>query len=312
MRKEDYKAEYRNAFLKKLMGQELNENEKRAFTQSGVNGVIPEETANEIIKKVIKLAPVLNEITLLNVKGAVKFAIEGTKTGASIHTENATINGDADTLVTITLGTYEITKLVQISKSVSTMTVSAFEQWLTDMISEKIAEKIEDLIYNGTGSSQPKGILAETFEDGKNAVKIAKTGTSGNYALGTYTADDIRKLVALLGAGYDANAKMHMNKKTLFTDLMPLQDNAKHDLVREINGVFYVYGYPVKLTDKLEDGTIILGDFKKYVGNLAVQDELTSQFDIDTNSFKYLGCALFDGKVALLDGFVKAYKEKIS
>ena len=130
--------------------------------------------------------------------------------------------------------------------------------------------------------------------------------------MGTYTADDIRKLVALLGAGYDANAKMHMNKKTLFTDLMPLQDNAKHDLVREINGVFYVYGYPVKLTDKLEDGTIILGDFKKYVGNLAVQDELTSQFDIDTNSFKYLGCALFDGKVALLDGFVKAYKEKIS
>lgn len=33
----------------------------------------------------------LNEVTLLHVKGAVKFAIEGTNNAAAIHTENASI-----------------------------------------------------------------------------------------------------------------------------------------------------------------------------------------------------------------------------
>lgn len=289
--------EYRNAYLKKLMGRELTEEETRAFTTANVSGAMPEETSETIITKITKLAPVLNEITLLNVKGGVKFAVEGTKTGASIHKENQTITADADTLVTVTLGGFEVTKLVQVSKSVSTMTVAAFETWLTDMIAGMLAEKIEDQIYNGTGESEAKGILAETFTDDTNAVKVTTN----------YSANDVRKLVGLLPAGYDKNAKMHMNKKTLFNQLMALQDNAKHDLVREINGVFYVYGYEVKVSDKIADGVIVLGDFKKYVGNLALNDEVVSQFDINTNSYKYLGCAIFDGKTALLDAFVKSY-----
>lgn len=289
--------EYRSAYLKKLMGRELNEEETRAYAQSGVAGAMPEETSNTIITKITKLAPVLDDITLLNVKGGVKFAVEGTKTGASIHEENKTMTPDADTLVTVTLGGFEVTKLVQVSKSVATMTISAFETWLTDMIAGMLAEKIEDQIFNGTGESEAKGILAEEFEDGTNAVKVT----------GSYSANDVRALVGQLPAGYDKNAKMYMNKKTLFNNLMALQDNAKHDLVREVNGVFYVYGYEVKLSDKIADGVIILGDFKKYVGNLALNDEVISQFDINTNSYKYLGCAIFDGKCALKDAFVKSY-----
>lgn len=289
--------EYRNAYLKKLMGRELNEEETRAYAQAGVEGAIPEETSETIITKITKLAPVLNDITLLNVKGGVKFAVEGAKTGAQIHTENGAITPDADTLVTVTLGGFEVTKLVQVSKSVATMTVSAFETWLTDMIAGMLAEKIEDQIFNGTGESEAKGILAETFTDDTNAVKVTTN----------YSANDVRKLVGLLPAGYDKNAKMYMNKKTLFNQLMALQDNAKHDLVREINGTFYVYGYEVKLSDKIADGVIVLGDFKRYVGNLALSDEVVSQFDINTNSYKYLGCAIFDGKTALIDAFVKSY-----
>lgn len=289
--------EYRSAYLKNLMGRELNEEETRAYAQSGVAGAMPEETSNTIITKITKLAPVLSEITLLNVKGGVKFAVEGVKNGASKHEENKTITPDADTLVTVSLGGFEVTKLVQVSKSVSTMTIDAFETWLTDMISGMLAEKIEDQIFNGTGTGEAKGILAETFTDNTNAVKVAST----------YTANDVRKLVGLLPAGYDKNAKMYMNKKTLFNQLMALQDNAKHDLVREVNGVFYVYGYEVKLSDKIAEGVIVLGDFKKYVGNLALSDEVVSQFDINTNSYKYLGCAIFDGKTALLDAFVKSY-----
>ena len=93
--------EYRSAWLKNIRRLPLNDAEKRAFSNASGAGaeVIPTQTANEIISKVKTLAPMLNEVTLLHVKGAVKFAIEGTNNAAAIHTENASITAAADTLV---------------------------------------------------------------------------------------------------------------------------------------------------------------------------------------------------------------------
>lgn len=298
--KEMDNKEYRTAYFKKLLGRELTESEERAYAQGGTGAVIPTETNEEVITKITKLAPILNEITLLHAKGNIKFAVEGTKTAAGIHTENAAITGDSDTLVTVSLAGYEVTKLIQVSKSVETMSVSAFEDWLTDMIAGMLAEKIEDLVFNGTGSSQAKGIFAETFTSGTNNVEVAKTGT--------LSADNVRTLISYLGAGYDRNAKFAMNKKTLFQAFMPLQDNAKHDLVRESGGKYYIYGYEVLISDKIANDTAVLGDFKKYVGNLNEDINVVKDFDINSNSNKYLGSCIFDGKVALIDAFVTLTK----
>ena len=97
--------EYRSAWLKNIRRLPLNDAEKRAFSNASGAGaeVIPTQTANEIISKVKTLAPMLNEVTLLHVKGAVKFAIEGTNNAAAIHTENASITAAADTLTTVSL-----------------------------------------------------------------------------------------------------------------------------------------------------------------------------------------------------------------
>lgn len=121
----------------------LNDAEKRAFSNASDAGaeVIPTQTANEIISKVKTLAPMLNEVTLLHVKGAVKFAIEGTNNAAAIHTENASITAAADTLTTVSLSGYEIVKLVQISDTVMTMSITAFESWIVNMLAEAIARK---------------------------------------------------------------------------------------------------------------------------------------------------------------------------
>lgn len=128
--------EYRSAWLKNIRRLPLNDAEKRAFSNASGAGaeVIPTQTANEIISKVKTLAPMLNEVTLLHVKGAVKFAIEGTNNAAAIHTENASITAAADTLTTVSLSGYEIVKLVQISDS-------------RDMTLQGIVEKISSLIW---------------------------------------------------------------------------------------------------------------------------------------------------------------------
>lgn len=294
--------EYRSAWLKNLRRLPLTDAEKRAYANASGTGaeVVPTQTANEIISKVKKLAPMLNEVTLLHVKGAVKFAVEGTNNDAAIHKENAAITAAADTLTTVTLTGYEIIKLVQISDTVMTMSIAAFESWIVDMLAEAIARKVEDFFINGTGSSQPKGIDKANTWSATNSVTVAKAGS--------LTAANVQTLIGLLNAGYDRNAKFAMSKKTLFTDFMPLQDNSKNHIVTVQGNNYFVYGYPVLLSDYVKEHEAFLGDFKKVCANLAENINVKNAYDIDTNSYKYSGIAIFDCTPAIGEAFVKLAK----
>ena len=294
--------EYRSAWLKNLRRLPLTDAEKRAYANASGTGaeVVPTQTANEIISKVKKLAPMLNEVTLLHVKGAVKFAVEGTNNDAAIHKENAAITAAADTLTTVTLTGYEIIKLVQISDTVMTMSIAAFESWIVDMLAEAIARKVEDFFINGTGSSQPKGIGKANTWGAENSVTVTKAGS--------LTAANVQTLIGLLNAGYDRNAKFAMSKKTLFTDFMPLQDNSKNHIVTVQGNNYFVYGYPVLLSDYVKEHEAFLGDFKKVCANLAENINVKNSYDIDTNSYKYSGIAIFDCTPAIGEAFVKLAK----
>lgn len=295
-------TEYRSAFLKNVRGLELSDIEKRAFTSAAgsAGAAIPTQTANEIITKLKQLAPLLSEITLLHVAGNVTFAVEGTTADAEKHTENASLTASADTLTSVTLGSYEICKLVQVSKTVATMSIDAFETWLTDMISEKIAEKIGSYLITGTGSSQPTGVEKAQTWGASNSVTVAKAAST--------TAANVQALIGLLPGTCDKNAKFLMSKKTLFVEFMPLQDNGKNKIVTAEGHQYYIYGYPVMLDDNIPAGEAYLGDFKKIIGNLSEAINIVSGFDINTNSFKYLGCAMFDSKIAVGEAFVKLIK----
>lgn len=299
---ENKEAVYRVAFFKRLQGKELSPEELTAYSSgaSSAGAVIPTQTAEEIITKLKERAPLLQEITLLQVQGNVTFAVEGTNNAAAIHTENDSITPAADTLVKVSLSGWEVTKLIQVSDTVKTMSINAFEGWLVDMLVESIADKISDMIINGTGSSQAKGIeKANTWGD-TNSVSVAEAGS--------LTAANVQTLIGLLGGGYDANAKFIMSKKTLYTDFMPLQDNSKNDIVTREGRSYYVYGYPVLIDSRVTEHEAYLGDLKKYVANLAESVNVKADFDIDTNSNKYLGVAIFDGSPALGEAFVKLVK----
>lgn len=295
--------EYRSAWLKNIRRLPLNDAEKRAYANaSGTDAaVVPTQTANEIISKVKKLAPMLNEVTLLHVKGAVKFVVEGTNNDADIHTENAAIKPAADTLTTVTLSGYEIVKLVQISDTVMTMSIAAFESWIVDMLAEAIARKVEDFFINGTGSSQPKGIDKANNWGETNSVLVD--------ASASLTAANVQTLIGLLPSGYDRNGKFVMNKKTLFTDFMPLQDNSKNHIVTVQGNNYFVYGYPVLLSDYVKEHEAFLGDFKKVCANLAESINVKNAYDIDTNSYKYSGIAIFDCAPAIGEAVVKLVKK---
>lgn len=294
--------EYRSAFLKRLQRKDLTEAEERALTtaSSSVGAAIPTITQNLIIEKVFQVAPLLNEITLLRVDGNVTFAVESTVNDATLHTEGVTITESGDVLIPVSLGQYEVNKYITISKSVSKMSIDAFETWITNMLGKMIAKAITNLIINGTGSSQPKGIdKAATWGD-TNSVTVAKTGS--------LSEANVLTLVGLLNGGYDANAKWLMSKKTLINDFRPLQDKSKNDIFVKENGTYYIEGYPVLLDERVAEHDAFLGDLTMYVGNLGEEVTVDQDKKLSSNSFEFLGSAMFDGKPAVGDAFVKLTK----
>jgi HK97 family phage major capsid protein len=294
--------EYRSAFLKKLQRKELTDEEERALTTgtSSVGAVIPTITQNLIIEKVFQNAPLLEEITLLRVDGNVTFAVESTVNDAAIHTEGATITESGDVLVPVSLGQYEVNKYITISKSVSKMSIDAFETWITKMLGKMIAKAITNLIINGTGSSQPKGVEKANKWGETNSVTVGKTAS--------LTEANVLTLVGLLNGAYDENAKWLMSKKTLLTDFRPLQDKSKNDLVVKENGKYFIEGYEVMLDERVALHDAYLGDFTMYVGNLGEDITVDQDKKLSANSFEFLGSAMFDGKPAIGEAFVKLTK----
>ena len=166
---------YRSAWLKTLQGKPLTDDEKRAYSTAANSGlpIIPETTANQIIKKMYEVAPILQRCKIFHVPGNFKFAIEGTNDEAALHTENAAITAASDSLGSVSLTGYEIVKLVKASRACSEMALSAFESYIVEVIAEAVARRIEKYIFTGTGTNQPGG------------VKTAGKGASGAYTDGT-------------------------------------------------------------------------------------------------------------------------------
>lgn len=268
-RKMENKKEYRDIYLSNLMGKELNEEERSILVAE--DGAIPTETQNTIFEKVVKKAPMLDEITLLNVKGNVTFYVEGTRTDGADHTEGQNISESNVPLIKVELAGTEIVKLVTISDTVKQMSIPAFEAWLTDMLSDSIANAVESKIFN----------------------KIESSGTAVS---GSLDAAGLRSLVAGLPAGYENGAKFYANKSVFYNNVLALQDLAKNELVTREGGKYFILGYEVVISDKAKK--ITFGNAKKFVGNLAEDINIHSQYNIGNNTYSYSGVAIYDGKVA--------------
>ena len=153
-------AEYRSAFFKNLMGKGLNEVEQRALTTaSGSAGsAVPNTTLNQIIDKLRQTSALYNFITVSFVPGNLSFVVANAKNAAQWKVEGANGTAQDDTVVTVTLGGYEIIKLVEISAAASAMTIDAFESYISEEIVRQLSIAFENGIVNGDGSGEPTGI----------------------------------------------------------------------------------------------------------------------------------------------------------
>lgn len=267
--------EYRSLWLRHLQGATLAADEQRAYTNA--NGAIATMTANAIMEVVRDHAPLLARMTVIYSPVNLTYYVEGTNNDAQDHTENATITAANDTLTKIQLVPAEIVKLIQISEAARVMSVDAFESWLAKTLGEAIARKINSKIIT---------------------VLLAAAASAGT----TIDADTVR---ALLGSVKGDDVAIVCNRKTLYTGLLPLQDDSMSSIVRFDGGTATVYGVEVLLDDNVADSTVAAGDLSKLIAAMAEDVTVRQAYDINTNSTKYLGVAVFDVKAGLNSAFAK-------
>lgn len=269
--------EYRTAWLKRMQGKDLNDMEQRAFTVA--NGAISRLVVNDIMSVVRDHAPLMERITMVYSGSKITYYVEGTNEAATDHTENAAITAAADTLTAVELTPAEIVKLVQVSDAAQQMSIPVFNAWLSRMLGEAIARKINEKIITA----------------------ITNAATSAG------TSVDAATVQALLGSVKGDGVAILCNRKTLYTKLLPIQDNSKSSIVKfeGANNAAYVYGVEVLPDDNVADDTVLAGDMTKAVGAMGEDVTVRQAYDIDTNSQKFLGVAVFDVKIGINSAFAK-------
>ncbi|MBU6949296.1 phage major capsid protein [Staphylococcus haemolyticus] len=304
--------EYRSAFFKTMLGQDLSSIEQRAFntaqeveqraegfaSSNNSQAVLPETTLNEIITKARKQGGLIGHVRNFNIPTKIKIPIGTPTSKANWHTEGALVEAEHPDTVSIQFDGNEILKVFSISVKAQTMSIQAFESYLVQELTQTVVETIDHALVNGTGVEQGQGILTGITWDDTNSVDLT----------GKYT--DFTKALGLLKRGYSAGAKFAMSNATLYNQVYGVMDANErpifnHDAQREDVG--HIFGKEVIIDDNIEDGTILLGNFQ-YVGfnlpqGIALEKSTESSFRSGLIDFRCMAVA--DCKPLVDEAFVK-------
>lgn len=307
-------AEYRNAFYKSLMGKELNavergalnrayDLEKRsdAYTTSGNTPVIiPTTTLNEVVKKARTMGGLMAEVRAFNVPSKIAVPVATPASKAVWNTEGADVATDQPTIAQVTFDANEIIKVFSISAKVKTMSIDAFESYLTEELTNCVMECLADGIVNGTGAGQGTGLeKGITWNEGTNLVTTT-----------ALTFQNITTAISKLKRGYSQGAKFAMNNATLYNSVYGLMDGNKRPVFvqnTQDDSVGKILGFEVVVDDNIADNEIFFGNFQ-YMGynmpnGIAVESSTQSSFK--SGKVDYRGMAIADCKPIVDEAFIK-------
>jgi HK97 family phage major capsid protein len=193
--------------------------EKRDVLKSSTGSPVPTSFYDQVIMLARHVGPMLQTSTVLNTASGENLQIPSLAqySTAAIIGEGASIS-ESDPVFNsfITLGAYKYSFLVQLSTELIEDSGVDILSFLASQVGNELGFRVNDALTTGTGSSQPKGIVA-----------AAGSGVTGSTAVsGAFTADNLISLVysvdtagrRLAGSGFQMNsssiAKMRSLKDT--------------------------------------------------------------------------------------------------
>jgi len=312
-------TEYRSAFFKSLLGQKLTDVEAKTFnkameivelerradafnTTTDSAAVLPTTTLNEVIKKARTMGGLIAHCRNFNIPTNISVPIGTPSSKAQWHVEGQAVESENVTTASVTFAGYEIIKIFSMSAAVRKMSISAFEAYIIDELTNCVMEAIADALVNGTGSGQGTGILNGITWDASNSFTFAVNGTPGY--------KDFTKMLAMLKRGYGAGAKFAMSNATLYNLVYSLVDgNGRPIFITDpkTEEIGFILGKPVVVDDNIPDDTILLGNFNYMGYNIpqGIMIEVSRESSFKRGLIDYRALAIADTKPLVSEAFVK-------
>lgn len=279
--------EYKNAFLKTLLGRELTEMENVAYvhTTTQQNAPVPTEMLNEIWDLIYGEHHILEDITIYRTGTIMEITKHTavTQGKAKKVAEGEANDDEQNTFVKVTLSGKDFSKHVDISYAMQEMSIPAFETYLKNEIATGIGEELAKEVIAAIGT----GMEAE------NKIETA--------AAGTVSYKDLAKLFGQLKRVGSLN--IYATRNTIYNQLVGLTNDSGTPIFQQVinpNVEGALFGAQIKTEDAVADGTILVGDGKKFVFNMIQDIMVESAKDIKKHVVTHSGYARGEG--ALIDG----------
>ena len=289
--------EYRVAYLKRWQGRkDVTESEQRALTTVNNAAVIPTQTLDIIMGRLVSEDTLSSIVTVYNIAGQTSFPIEDVVSDANWVAEGADGSFGTDTTRAVNLIAYKLMRFIRVTKEAKAMSINAFEAWIVDRMVKKMKIAMEKAIAVGTGSGEPTGFIPGTVWI-ENVNQITAT---------TLTYDNFVDAETLISEEYSVDMVYVMNRTNL-AKVRKLKDDTKQPLfIREVEDGFQgtIGGVRVKLSRYVTDGIYLASWSSAYLWNFISAIEFATSMEAAFMSGDEVAraMALVDGKPTGIKG----------
>lgn len=278
--------EYRSAFLKNLLGEDLNNEERAAFVHTTTNtpNVLPTTMLNRIWDLVSTEHSIMGDITVYRtgtILEVVKHTgiVQGT---AKTVAENTANDDEQNTFVKVTLSGKDFSKHVDISYAMERMSIDALEQYLTTEIARQL------------GAAMAADVVSQIGTD------MASSNKKSTAKARTLTFAEVASLFGSLARV--TNVVVYAKRSTIYNYLVGMVDTSGRPIFQttaQQGAAGTILGATIKAEDAVADNKLLIGDPSKVVYNMVQDIMIESDRDIKKHVTTYSGYAR--GQGALID-----------
>lgn len=281
-------------------------------TPTGVGGI------NDSFNAV---SSIVDQVTVedCNGMGAYEVAYEVGTPEASITTEGSAVTEGDPVFKYAEIKPVSVDVITYVSKKIRKLTPLQYEEKIKNAALNALRRKVGQLIVNGTGSSQPYGIVSAKNNKAEAICKEVEM------TVGVIDETTLRKIVMNYGGDENvgANAVLYLNKSDLMAfgdvrgtneklpvyEITPDGSNPNTGTIKD-GGLVVPYcinsGCGALATAKAGSYTMVYGDPLNYTLGLFGNYEVTvsEDFKFNTKQLAILGEVEVGGNVCVHDGFV--------
>lgn len=306
--------EYRSAWIKDMMGQSLNEEERsfmykvndeyRAFTHTTENTaiLIPKTVVAGIWERAEEISSLWKEVRKFRVTGELSM-IKGSDSAsdAEWYEEEDEVDTKELGFGQLNLTGCELARAIQVTWKLRKMSIPEFEAYIIREIGKKMGKALAHGVYVGRG----KPGTSDTFKPEPLGIKTALLAEASTPQVLSYAEadgikyDDLVDLLANLHSSYAAGAKIYANYRTVTSTFMKIKDANDRpywvaDPARPGSG--FILGFQVVADEAIPVNEVLVANLSEgYVANINEDVTMHREDQMKKRLTDYMGYAIVDG-----------------